>query len=419
MAVSPGDTLTLEVERPAVGGRMIARHDGAVVLVAGAIPGERVVAAVERVQRHTVFARTVDVLEPSPDRVAADPALACGGNVLAHVSAPRQAALKGEMLTDAFRRLARTDVGRVPVVAGPADGYRTRARAHVRRGRWGFFEASTHALCAIAGTRQLSADGAARLEAICAAVAGATPHAAEVEWAESLDGARFAAHVDVAGRVPRGGIGTRSDVQGLSWSGDGRESREGFGEPFVVDTLRGADGREVTIRHHVRSFFQGNRYLLQVLVDDVAGRVDADAAADLYAGVGLFSVRLAADGRTVAAVEADRYAAGDLAAHARDWPALVAHHATVEAFVAAGGLDAVPVVVVDPPRTGLAPAVAAAVARSAARRIVYVSCDPATLARDVGLLIADGFALADLRAFDLFPRTAHVEAVATLERPAR
>ncbi|MEZ5290524.1 MAG: TRAM domain-containing protein [Vicinamibacterales bacterium] len=419
MAPSRGETLTLEVERPAVGGRMIARHDGAVVLVAGAIPGERVRAVVERVQRHTVFARTIDVLDPSPDRVAADAAVACGGNVLAHVSAPRQAALKGEMLTDAFRRLAKIDVGRIPVEAGPADGYRTRARAHVRQGRWGFFEASTHTLCAIAGTRQLAADGAARLEAICAAVAGATPHAAEIEWAESLDGTRCAAHVDVAGRVPRGGIGTRTEVQGLSWSGEGRESAEGFGEPVVVDALRGADGGAVTVRHHVRSFFQGNRYLLQALVDDVAGRLGEDVVADLYAGVGLFSVRFAADGRTVTAVESERHAAGDLAAHARAWPALVAHHATVEAFAAAGGLEGVPAVVVDPPRAGLAPQVTAALARSTVGRIVYVSCDPATLARDVGLLTADGFVMADLRAFDLFPRTAHVEAVATLVRPPR
>jgi 23S rRNA (uracil1939-C5)-methyltransferase len=144
-----GDLLTLVIERPAVGGRMIARHDSGIVLVAGAIPGERVTARVERVQRRTVFARTVEVLEASPDRVVADAGLACGGHVFAHIAAPRQAALKGEMIADAFRRQGRLEIARVPVATGPADGYRTRARVHVRRGRWGFFEEGSHTLCDI------------------------------------------------------------------------------------------------------------------------------------------------------------------------------------------------------------------------------------------------------------------------------
>ncbi|MCC6989987.1 MAG: TRAM domain-containing protein, partial [Acidobacteria bacterium] len=163
-----GELLTLAIERPAVGGRMIARHDGAIVLVAGAIPGERVTARVERVQRRTVFARTVEVLEASPDRVAADAGLACGGHVFAHIAAPRQAALKAEMITDAFRRQGRLEIDAVPVSTGPADGYRTRARVHLRRGRWGFFEEGSHALCDISASRQLRAESAAVLDTLCA-----------------------------------------------------------------------------------------------------------------------------------------------------------------------------------------------------------------------------------------------------------
>lgn len=414
----PGDLLTLAIERPAVGGRMIARHDDAIVLVAGAIPGERVTARVERVQRRTVFARTVDVLEPSPDRVAADAGLACGGHVFAHIAAERQAALKAEMIADAFRRQGRLEIAAVPVVAGAADGYRTRARVHVRRGRWGFFEEGSHALCDITASRQLRAASAAVLDALCAAVAADPAAEAEVEWAESVDGTRTVAHVAL---TSAGAAFTLAPVEGLdgaSWSDARGRMRQAWGEPFVVDTLAVSGGAAATVdvRHHVRAFFQGNRYLLQPLVDDVTGRVTAPVVADLYAGVGLFSLVLAAQGRAVEAVEGDDWAAGDLQANGGPTSRVHVHHRAVETYVQRTRLDAFGTIVVDPPRTGLAPAVTTALVGARVPRVVYVSCDPATLARDVRLFVDGGYRVADVRAFDLFPRTAHVETVLTLTR---
>ena len=417
MTPAPGALVTLAIDRPAVGGLMIARHDGAIVLVAGAIPGERVVARIERVQRKTIFARTVEVLEASPDRVDADAGLAGGGQVLAHVSPARQAVLKAEMIGDAFRRLGRVDVGAVPVATGAADGYRTRARIHVRQGRWGFFAEGTHALCDIAATRQLSGGSAAILERLCAAVGARPETAAEVEWAESLDGQRKVAHVAFDRAVGPHAMAPVEGLDGASWSDDGG-SGQAWGDPFVVDTVQsGAVPRApLRVRHHVRAFFQGNRFLLQGLVDDVVSRVDGAEVADLYAGVGLFSVVLAGAGRAVEAVEGDAFAAADLQVNAGPTSRVRVQHRPVEAFVRRSRLGAFGTVIVDPPRTGLSPEVSGALAGARVPQIVYVSCDAATLARDVRLFVEAGYGLADVRAHDLFPRTAHVEIVVTLAR---
>src|SRR5688572_22303513 len=150
-----GERYRLTIERPAAGGRMIARHEGAIVFVSGAIPGEVVEAEVEKVQRGTVWATARQIVEPSPDRVEA-PEGACGGSVFAHIAYDRQRQIKSAIIEDAFRR-----IGRIPldsptdVVGSPIDGYRMRARLHVANGRIGFFREGMHSLCDAAPTRQL------------------------------------------------------------------------------------------------------------------------------------------------------------------------------------------------------------------------------------------------------------------------
>jgi 23S rRNA (uracil1939-C5)-methyltransferase len=154
--VAPGQALTLMVEKPAVGGRMIARADGQVVLVAGAIPGERVRVRVERVVKGVAFAETIDVDQPSADRVAPSADPRCGGCLYAHVAYPRQLELKSSLVVDAFTRIGHISVpAPVVVVPSPVDGYRMRARLHARGGRIGFFREGTHELCDARTTRQL------------------------------------------------------------------------------------------------------------------------------------------------------------------------------------------------------------------------------------------------------------------------
>lgn len=416
---TPGTMLSLQIERPAVGGRMIARHDGAVVLVAGAIPGEQVMARVERVQRRTVWARVTEVVEASPDRVEVEPALACGGNVLAHMTAARQVAIKSEMLADAFRRIGRLELPATPVAASPADAYRTRARVHVRGGQWGFFAEGSHTLCDVPGSRQMSAQSADVISRLCAALArrGAGT-SAEIEWAETADGAHRAAHITLerADGKAMAALGLVEGLDAATWSAADRDKEHQlWGDAHLVDRVSVA-GRDVAVLHHARSFFQGNRFLLQPLVDDVMGRLAGSRLLDLYAGVGLFSVAAASAGKTVVAVEGADTAADDLRRNAAAHPALSYRHAAVEDECELATAAQADTVVVDPPRTGLSAEVARALGAGGVRRIVYVSCDPATLARDVRVLVDAGYTMSDVRAFDLFPRTGHVETVLTLTR---
>ena len=159
MALKPHIDIILTIEKPVTGGRMLARHEGQVVLVAGAIPGERVRARVERISKQLAFAQATEVLEPSPDRRGVAVDWACGGSLYAHIAYERQLSLKSELVADSFARIGKISLdARVPVLASAEQGYRMRARLHVRNGKFGFFREGTHDLCDAAPTRQLLPD---------------------------------------------------------------------------------------------------------------------------------------------------------------------------------------------------------------------------------------------------------------------
>jgi len=417
----------LVVERPVAGGRMLARDDGRVVLVAGAIPGERVRVAIERVTRHVSFARATDIVEPSPDRREPPCDPACGGSVYAHIRYERQLELKAEIIADAFRRIAKAPLAApVAVAPSPERGYRLRARLHVRQRRAGFFREGTHALCDAGPTGQLLAETTAAIEATLAeldhrlaecdafAVAENVAATERVIHIEPRDGARLD---DLAGTLtlPAGVTGLTTGRRGGLVTLAGAESvtdraPELFRESPPVDP-------STTWTRRASSFFQGNRYLTGALLRCVLGQTQGGRFVDLYAGVGLFAVALAASGARGLAVEGDRSGAADLDRNAAPWrDRLRALRASVEDAVTMT-LDPPPdVVVLDPPRTGVTPEALRGVIAWAAPRVVYVSCDPPTLARDAAALTAAGYRLDSLAAFDLFPNTPHVEAVATFVR---
>ena len=188
------------------------------------------------------------------------------------------------------------------------------------------------------------------------------------------------------------------------------------GSAHVTDTLAFGDHAPIELRRHVLSFFQGNRFLLRDLVSHVIGQVEAGSdVIDLYAGAGLFAVSAAAfRSARVTAVEGDRVAAADLAANVRaSGSGVTAIHQSVEGFVAAPRQGPA-TLIVDPPRTGLSREALNGIIRLRAGRIVYVSCDVATLARDVRRLVDAGYAVDRLDAFDMFPNTPHVETVVVL-----
>ena len=173
------------------------------------------------------------------------------------------------------------------------------------------------------------------------------------------------------------------------------------------------------LHRHPESFFQANRYLLPQLVGAVIDAVPDDGEIlDLYAGVGLFSVTLAATGRErIVAVEGDRASGSDLRRNAAACGAAVrAILGSVEQYVQSR-TRAPATVIVDPPRAGISREAMQAIVRLGAARMVYVSCDPATMARDARRLVDGGYRLESLRAFDLFPNTPHVETMGVFRLP--
>ena len=402
--LAAGDILTLTIDKPAAGGRMIARHDGQVVLVAGAIPGERVQARIERVSRGVAHAQTTAIETASPDRrpPSCDPL--CGGSLYAHIAYLRQLDIKSQVIADGFARIAKAPLaGKVAVAASPEDGYRMRARLHVRGGRLGFFREGTHDLCDVRATRQLlpaTCDALDRLAAALRSIGG-----------EGVQGVELSENVDASERVVHLEAGPGMDARAAARLA----ATDGFtAGPHVTDRVEIPGGAAVALKRHVLAFFQGNRFLLGALVAHVAGQLPARGeVVDLYAGVGLFALAAAGRGARVVAVEGDRFAAADLAANAAAAAgAVTAVHQSVETWTEAARAigDAA---VVDPPRTGLSREALDGLIRLRPPRLVYVSCDVATLARDTRRFLDAGYAIDRVEAFDLFPDTPHVETVVT------
>ena len=412
--IDKGTILTLDVEKPAAGGRMLARHEGQVVLVWGAIPGERVRARVERAGKGVLYAETVEVITASPDRKAGAIDWRCGGNVYAHVTYARQLTLKGEIIQDAFGRIGRVPLTTRPeVMASPDTGYRMRARLHARGGRLGFFREGTHEICDAASTGQFLP----------------STHAWIAEAQRLLADARGLDAIEIAENVPGDERAWHLEMHDGAAAPSSTAITAALGEAqYVSDDLHITNGgTPLTLRRHVRAFFQGNRFLLEPLVRHVIGLVPLGPVVDLYAGVGLFGLSLAAAGaEKVTLVEGDPTSGADLKANAVPFAGQVrVERRSVEEFLAPAGTKsrtpAVPpqkerptgvTFVIDPPRTGMSKDAIAGIIRARPARIVYVSCDVATLARDARILLDAGYELAGVTGIDLFPNTAHVESVA-------
>jgi 23S rRNA (uracil1939-C5)-methyltransferase len=388
----------------AAGGAALARDaDGRVVFVEGALPGERVMARLTEAKRDFARAVTVEVLDPSPDRVAPPcPALAagCGGCTWQHVSAEAQGRLKAAVITDALRRIGRLADPPVPEIA-PLDGVplRTTARLAVSvDGR--------------AGHRPRSGSGAIATDA-CAA--------AHPLLDELIVHGRYPGAEQVVLRV---GVATGERV--VLVDRNAADVRVPAGVTVVEEggTALGAVHEVVAgrrFRISANSFFQPGPVAAAGLA--AAGAAAAGDAlgpgrllADAYAGVGLFaSILAASSGAAVVAVESDPAAVADARVNLGDVDGRV-----VEAEVGRWRLrrtdPVADVVVADPSRTGLGrPGVGALVA-TGAPRLVLVSCDPASLGRDAALLAGAGYRLTSVALVDAFPDTFHVEAVSRFDR---
>lgn len=419
MTPALGDVLTLRIEKPVAGGRMLARADGAIVLVDGALPGELVEARIERSQRGTLWAHTRRVNEPSPERVGeANP---CGGSVLAHARYDYQLVIKQQIVQDTFARVARLPVTTMPpIVPSRPDGYRMRARLHVHGAGVGFYREGTHTLCPASATRQLLAETLGTLDAVSTVLEDAGTDVLGIELAENKEATERALHLELgrdADPSRLGRIATIPGVTSVSLShAQSPRVRLLSGEGRVTDHFA-AGARSWSVSRTTQTFFQGNRYLLDALIAHVTNLLGSGVLMDLYAGAGLFAVAAAAHGHApVIAVEGDPLSAADLRRNTAAWRGLVQpRHESVEAHLQSRRTVRPQTVILDPPRTGLSPRALDGVATLRTPRVVYVSCDVPTLARDTRKLIDAGYQLKQLTAFDLFPDTAHVEVVGVLE----
>lgn len=393
-------TLRLRPSSMAAGGSALARDDdGRVVFVDGALPDELVEAEV--FDEHTDYARAVvvQVIEPAEGRVAPPcpyVGAGCGGCGWQHVAPQVQVALKRDIVLDALRRIGR--LTSADVAAGqplPSTGYRTTVRMGVRDGRAAFHGHRSHDLvpideCLVAHPLLHDLIGSGRYEGAtdvtlrCGSATGerlvlASPHAHGVEVPDDVV-------VIGANEVKRGRTARIHEVV--------------RGRRFLISAT---------------SFFQARTDGAEALVDAVRQEFvhddEAGTFVDAYCGVGLFAGLLGA-GRKIVAVERHGPAVRD----ARD--NLGRDAQVVRAEITAW--DPVParVVVADPARPGLGGKAAARLAATGATRLVLVSCDPASLARDVGILTGLGFVHRRSTLVDLFPHTPHVEVVTRFDRVA-
>ena len=312
----------------------------------------------------------------------------------------------------------------------PEQGYRLRARLHVRGGRAGFFREGSHLLCDAAATGQLHADAVPAADSLLRAIDRRAAECEDLIVSENVRATSRVLHLGPRPGARLDDLRVRlDDLSGISgvtteW---GAETVTVAGEPAVADTAGAVFGPDVPIdasvvwRRRASSFFQANRFLLGSLLRRVLQAVDAESCIDLYSGVGLFAVALASIGRRVVAVEGDQGSGADLHSNAVPWrERLTIETVAVERFTRQPLADrSVGVVIVDPPRTGVSAEALDGLVAWGIPRLVYVSCDPPTLARDGARLATAGYRLMSIDAFDLFPNTPHVETVAVFQHSSK
>lgn len=389
-----GDVLDVRIEKVAHGGHFIARHGGAVIFVRHAIPGESVRITITSAGSSFNRGDVIEVLEASPDRVIAPCSFAhrngCGGCDFQHINLTRQRQLKEDVVVEQFARIASMDVAvQVEEVAEPLH-WRTRLIATTNHdGSLGFFASRSHTVIPVD-------------DCLIAVATMNMPELARRRWKPDI-------------RVEVSASSNNERTIALSHkSGEGK-ARLTEGNQIVREEIK-----DKTLEVSQNSFWQSHINAPSVLTEVVLGYaqlVEGEHVLDLYGGVGLFtSVMVDCIGASgsIDLIEGSKSATADAMRN-------FANNSNVKILLGDVAkllphISNADVIVLDPPREGAGKIVVAEIARLQPRAIVYVSCDPASLARDTAYLKVQGYLLSTLRAFDLFPMTHHVECVA-LYRP--
>lgn len=414
------DVATVTIERIAAGGDGVARHDGMVVFVPRAVPGDVVSVSLLR-QRTFARGRITELVTASPDR---EPAPCphydgdrCGGCQLQGLKYPAQLAVKSELVRDALVRIGKQHVDVVDVTPSPAlFGYRNTLTLALKRDR--MRPTGWMAGMYVAGESTQLFELKECLIAMPEVMAG---------WRQVLDAAANlprAAELRATVRLLTAG-GLALTVEG------GTQWKQAAIDALVMsvpslhavwwireDEVRALRYDRRTVQEAGASFMQVNPAVAELLRAYVVTQVEAlnpDTVVDAYAGSGALSVRLLRPGRRVTAIELDQEASAVAGAALRDDPLSRVMTGRVEHLLP-DGLPAT-VVILNPPRAGVDAVVPPLLSAPSAtvQRIVYVSCDPATLGRDIARL-GEGWRVSAVQAFDMFPQTSHVETVCTIDR---
>ena len=389
-----GDLVQVTIEKVAHGGHFIARHDGAVIFVRHAIPGEKCTIQITSTGSSFNRADVVSVEAPSEFRVQAPCSFAhrngCGGCDFQHISVDHQRILKSDVIAEQFSRIAKMEMRVEVEEVGESTHWRTRAIATTdRNGKLGFYKSRSHSIAPVTDC------------IIC------------------VDGMNFneIASRDLKGdiRVEISASNTGERSIALAPARGEEKARLTEGPAVLHENVLGR-----TLEVSQESFWQSHKKAPEVLTQAVlefAQLKSGEHVLDLYGGVGLFSAAiLEAVGPTghVDLIEGSKVATADAGRNFAAFSNITI--ATGDVAKLLPRITAADVVVLDPPRDGAGKEAVAHIARLAPRAIVYVACDPAALARDTAYLADHSYSLVKVRAFDLFPMTHHIECVALYER---
>lgn len=402
-----GEVMQVRSGKLAYGGEAVARHNGAVIFVAGAAPDEMVRARIVSVKKNFARAVVEEIVEPSAARRPAPCKYfgVCGGCQLQHINYEAQLKAKSDFIRDSLSRIGHINwAGEIPVVASPEFGYRTRAQVKVQIKHSmsgtdsrddiaiGFNKLSSHSVCDVESCPILAA-----------------PLNAALAELRTVLTRRFR---EDSGEIP---------LEIEMAMGDGEPSVE----PAVQGLYSGAVSQDIAginYKFTPYTFFQSNSALLPDLISCAAGSENGAFALDLYCGVGLFTTRLSQHYERVIGVESDsraaRFAAQNLSDNGLTGARII--NDRVESFIGRfvgkvcdGNGPRPDLILLDPPRTGAADAMPALI-QLRPSGISYMSCDPGTLARDLSVLVGGGYEVYEIKGFDLFPQTYHVETLVRL-----
>jgi 23S rRNA (uracil1939-C5)-methyltransferase len=413
------------IEKPIYGGAFLAHFEGKAVFVPLALPAEQARVRIVEHKRGYATAEIAEIVTSSPDRIA--PACrhfgVCGGCSYQHATYETQLNFKQSILRETLQRGGVSAPENIPVLSAQPWAWRNRIRlAFDAQGNPGYRARRTNTIVPIAECPIAAPLLVHAAQAIAEISRQTPPQLRPTEISLFCDADETALLAGLYTLAPtklqledfsRALAEKIPALKGVEYTSEVRPLRAiaRWGETSLAYQAAGFAYR---VDHG--AFFQVNRFLVDALVERVTSNQSGVLAWDLFAGVGLFARKLAASFARVVAVESAPNSTPALTANLAGTPATAIHSDTLDFLRRAPRSNRPDLIVVDPPRTGLGPEITTLLAGLAAPSLVYVSCDPATLARDLRALIASGYQIESLTLADLFPQTFHLESVVRLRR---